>query len=193
VSDAAAQRRARQTVINLALSLLATLGLVLAIVLMVPRDDSSKIPHIDAAAIAKQAEINSNEIIVTPDLPKGWWSNLAKWNDGKTDAVPNFEAGFVGPKNEYIGLIEGFNANPTWLALKLQGTKLTGALPVGYRTWDIYTSEVVHDPAKSMDYIMVMTVNKNDYVLLYGTAAQTDFEYLATSIDSKLQKVKPNE
>jgi hypothetical protein len=44
-----------------------------------------------------------------------------------------------------------------------------------------------------MDYIMVMTVNKNDYVLLYGTAAQTDFEYLATSIDSKLQKVKPNE
>ncbi len=193
MSDAAAQRRARQTVINLALSLLATLGLVLAIVLMVPRDDTSKIQHVDVVSIAKQAAITSNEIIVTPDLPAGWWSNHATWNDGTTDAVPTFEAGFVSPTNQYVGLIEAFHANPTWLALKLQGTKLTGAIPVGYRTWDIYTSETVHDPAKSMDYIAVMTVNKDDFVLLYGTATQTEFEYLATSIDFKLQKVKPND
>jgi len=193
VSDAAAQRRARQTVVNLALSLLATIGLVVAIVLIVPRDDTSLIQRIDFVAVAKDAVRVSNEAIVVPDLPEGWWSNKAEWSANPVDAVPAFTAGFVGPKNEYIGMIQGFNANPTWLALKLKDVELTGGLPVGYRTWDIYTSKVVHDPAESMDYIMVMTVNTDDFVLLFGNAAQQDFEYLATSIDSKLMKVKPVE
>ena len=55
MSDAAAQRRARQTVINLGLSLAATLGIVLALVLIVPRDDSNRIQPVDFKGIAAGA------------------------------------------------------------------------------------------------------------------------------------------
>lgn len=186
MSDAAAQRRARQTVINLALSLLATLGLVLAIVLMVPRDDTSKIQHVDYVAIARDAAKSSNFKIIAPDLPRGWWSNSASWAAKPADTVPAFTAGFVGPKNEYIGIIQGFGGNPTWLALKLQGDELTGAIPAkdsGH--WDVYTSIEKHDPVKDWDYVRVLTIKPNEYVILFGNASTKDFDLLASSIESK--------
>lgn len=186
MSDAAAQRRARQTVINLALSLLATLGLVLVIVLMVPRDDSSKIPRIDFVSSAQEAAESSKLKIVAPELMPGWWSNKADWAPNPVDTVPAFTVGFVGPKNEYIGMIQGFNANPTWLALKLQGTELTGAEPTSWGgQWDIFTAKVKNDPAKDWDYVRVLRIEPNDYVILYGNATTEDFDLLARSIELK--------
>ena len=188
MSDAAAQRRARQTVINLALSLLATLGLVLAIVLMVPRDDSSKIPRVDYVAVAQEAAAASNLKVVAPEILPGWWSNNATWSANPADTVPAFTAGFVGPDNQYIGMIQGFNANPTWLALKLQGTELTGAKETTWGShWDIYTAKVKNDPAKDWDYVRVLKLDwePNDYVILYGNAAPEDFDPIARSIELK--------
>jgi hypothetical protein len=184
VSDAAAQRRARQTVVNLALSLLATIGLVVAIVLIVPRDDTSQIQRIDYVAIAQEAAEASKLKIVAPQLPFEWWSNKAQWSANPADTVPAFTAGFVGPKNEYIGMIQGFNANPTWLALKLQGTELTGTKDSRWgATWDIYTAKVKNDPAKDWDYVRVLTLKENDYVILYGNGSVDDFDQIASSIE----------
>ena len=47
MSDSAARHRARQTVINLILALGASIGLVVTLVLIVPRDDSNRIKEID--------------------------------------------------------------------------------------------------------------------------------------------------
>lgn len=184
MSDAAAKRRARQTVVNLALSLLATLGLVLAIVLMVPRDDSNKIQRIDYVSIANDAAAASKFKVVAPELPFEWWANKAQWSANPVDTVPAFTAGFVGPKNEYIGMIQGFNANPTWLALKLQETKLTGAKPAKFwGHWDIYTAKVANEPAKDWDYVRVLQIEPNDYVILYGNGSMNDFDQIAKSIE----------
>ena len=186
MSDAAAQRRARQTVVNLALSLLATIGLVGAIVLIVPRDDTSQIKRIDYVAIAESAADASKFKIVAPKLPLDWWSNKAQWSANPADTVPAFTAGFVGPKNEYIGMIQGFGGNTTWLALKLQGTELTAAKPAKYGgQWDIYTAIEKRDPPKDWDYVRVLTLNETDYVILYGNGSIEDFDFIAGSIEQK--------
>lgn len=178
MSNAAAQRRARQSVINLALSLLATLGVVVAIVLMVPRDDSLRIQKVDYVSVANDAAESSKLDIIAPNLPTGWWCNLAKFAANPADTVPAFTMGFVGPKNDYIGMIQGYNANPTWLAMKLMGTEQTGT----HGDWAIYTSKEVHDPAQDWDYVRVLQKNENDYVILYGTAAPEDFDKLEAAI-----------
>ena len=187
MSDAAAQRRARQTVVNLALSLLATLGLVLAIVLMVPRDDTSKIKRVNCQQVAEQVMASSpSTLVVLPQLPKGWWCNKATWSPRPADTVPAFKAGFVGPKNEYIGFTKGFGANPTWLALKLQNSDLTGAqagTTAGH--WDIYTAKEKHDPAKDWDYAMVYTTDQKDYIILYGNGTPEQFREIAASTDQR--------
>ena len=60
MSDSAARHRARQTVINLILALGASIGLVVTLVLIVPRDDSNRIKEIDYTAISQKAKADSS-------------------------------------------------------------------------------------------------------------------------------------
>ena len=162
--------------------------MVLILILIVPRDDSSRIPHIDYVKVAEQASQSSHNTIVKPELPTGWWSNQANWLGQPVDAVPRFEAGFVGPKNEYIGLTHAFGVNPTWLALTLKDVVLeknftnTGS----NIAWNIYRSPEVHEPVETRDYIWVATVGA-DAVLLYGTGTEAQFKTFSKSIEKQLE------
>ena len=185
-SDAAAKRRAKQTVINLALSLGASLGIVLVLILIVPRDDSNRIQPVDFTSIAMEAEISSGKAIVAPQLPQGWWSNSARWSAKPTDGVATWYVGFVGPKNQYIGLTQAFGVNPTWLAVELKGSAETGSVTIGESTWTIYEALEQSNPKKTKDFIMVLK-NDPDAVLLYGTGTSQDFESLALSVQAALE------
>lgn len=165
------------------LSLLASAGLVLLIILIVPRDETNRIPKIDYASIAAEASASSGDKIIVPDLPKGWWSNHAAWNGKPVDAVPRFEAGFVGPKNEYLGFVHAFGVNPTWLALETKDVVLLKTSG----NWEIYRSAEVHSPAKTRDYIWLEKTG-SDAFELFGTATDSDFEKFAASVDGKVVK-----
>jgi hypothetical protein len=184
----AKEHRAKQTVNNLLLSILATAGMVLVLILIVPRDDSSRIPKIDYIAIADQASASTGNKVATPAIDDDWWSNQAKWFGSPVDAVPRFEVGFVGPKNEYMGMTHAFDVNPTWLALSLKDVVLeknysnAGSSLV----WGIYRSSEVHDPVQTRDYMWAASVGSNA-ILLYGTASETDFTKLSASIEKDLK------
>ncbi len=114
--DAAAKRRARQTVINLILALAATLGIVLVIVAAVPRDNKSLLQAVDYKSVVSDIKKATGIDVPAPtELPKGWWVNAARFNDQPSDGVKTWHIGFVGPKNQYVGFDEGFAANQTWL------------------------------------------------------------------------------
>jgi hypothetical protein len=183
LSDSAARHRARQTVINLILALGASIGLVVTLVLIVPRDDSNRIKGIDYTAISQKAKADSSFDVVTINPPE---SSLTTNN---VDTVPVFKAGFVGSDIKYIGYTQAFNANPTWLALSLNGKVLTGTYTSKHYTWDIYESIVENDPKKTMDYIMVLNYKNEDYFLLYGVAEQSEFKSFVDSIDKELNGV----
>jgi hypothetical protein len=184
-SDAAAKRRAKQTVINLALSLGASLGIVLVIIFIVPRDDSNRIQPVDYKSIAMEAETSSGKEIVAPELPQGWWSNSARWSARPADGVATWYSGFVGPKNQYIGLTQAFGINPTWLALELKSSAETGTVAIGDSTWTIYEALEQSNPKKTKDFIMVLK-NDSDAILLYGTGTTQDFESIAKSVQAAL-------
>ena len=184
-SDAAAKRRAKQTVINLALSLGASLGIVLLIIFIVPRDDSNRLQPVDYKSIAMEAHASSSKNIIAPELPQGWWANSARWAAKPTDGVATWYAGFVGPKNQYIGLTQAFGVNPTWLALELKDSAQTGTVAIGASTWNVYEALQPGNPKRTKDFIMVLN-NEPDAILLYGTGSSQDFELLAKSVQSSL-------
>jgi hypothetical protein len=186
--DAAAKRRARQTVNNLVLALIASLGIMIAIVLIVPRDDSNRIQPVDYKSIAAEAHASSGKQIVAPELPNGWWSNSARWSPKPADGVQNWYAGFVGPKNQYIGLTQAFGINPTWLAFQLKNSAKTGTQAVGNYTWDIYEATEPSDPPKTKDFMMVLNYNDHDTALIYGVAKPQDFVDIAKAIQVKLME-----
>ena len=186
--DAAAKRRARQTVNNLVLALIASLGIMLAIILIVPRDDSNRIQKVDYKSIALEAHGSSGKQIVAPELPAGWWANSARWSPKPVDGVQNWYVGFVGPKNQYIGLTQAFGINPTWLAFQLKNSAKTGTQAVGNYTWDIYEATEPSDPPKTKDFMMVLNYNDHDTALIYGVAKPQDFVEIATAIQVKLME-----
>ncbi len=189
MSDSAARHRARQTIINLCLALAACIALVVTIVLIVPRDDSNRIKAVDYATISRTAKATYKFNIITINPPANWWCNSAAFNLAPIDAVQTFKAGFVGSDVKYIGYTQAFETNPTWLALKLNGKVLTGEYSSGKYTWQIYKSVVQNNPAKTMDYMMVLNNQKNEHVFLYGVAETKEFETFANEIEDRLRGV----
>jgi hypothetical protein len=155
-------------------------------VLVVPRDDSSRIKSVDYTAISQKAKTDSGFDVITITPPEKWWSNSAALTTNNIDTVPVFKAGFVGSDIKYVGYTQAFNANPTWLALSLNGKVLTQEYSSKHYKWDVYEAIVKNDPKKTMDYIMVLNYKAQDYVLLYGVADQTEFKTFVDSIDKQL-------
>ena len=189
--DAAAKRRARQTVTNLVLALGASVAIVVGLVLIVPRSESSLIQKVDYVSIGQDAASSTELPVVIPDIESTWWCNSARWiaqpGDGTKAA---WYAGFVGPQNEYIGFTQTYATNETWLALKLSGLKKTGSLEVNKLNWQLWTSPEKHVPAKSKDNILVATV-KNDTLMVYGTASESAMKSFATQISKKVFTLYP--
>ena len=189
MSDSAARHRARQTIINLVLALSASVGLVVVLVLIVPRDDSNRIKPIDYVGISQSAQSDTKLGIFTITPPAKWWSNNAVFNENPADTVKNFTAGFVGSDTKYIQYIQAFDTNPTWVALKLNGMTPTGEFKSEHFTWQIYKSIEQHDPARTNDYLMVLNYSDQDYVLLSGVAETSEYEFFAKAIDKKIAGV----
>jgi hypothetical protein len=163
---------------------------MLAIILVVPRDDSNRIQPVDYKSIAAEAQASSGQQIVAPELPAEWWSNSARWSPKPADGVQNWYVGFVGPKNQYVGLTQAFGINPTWLAFQLKNSAKTGTQAVGNRTWDIYEALERAETPKTKDFMMVLNYNATDTAILYGVASPEDFVSIATAIQTDLDERK---
>lgn len=181
--DSAAKHRAKQTVINLVLALVATLGIVLVTVLIVPRDDSNRIKPVDYIAAAASAEEASNLNIAAPAaLPQGWWANQAKWSSAAADGVKVWKVGFVGPKNQYVGVTQAFDVNPTWVALQLSGFEKYEYSFGTQEKWSFY------QPGKNTDADPYLWVLEKDgmFISLKSTALPIELEEFAQLIEQEI-------
>ncbi len=182
--DSAAKHRAKQTLRNLVLSLIACLGLVLAIVLIVPRDDSNRIQPVDYKAAAAAASSASGQQILAPELPQGWWANRTNWVANPTDNVAYWKVGFVGPKNQWIGMTQAFDTNPTWIALLSKNHVPNTESKIGYESWAKWALAEGSEGEKTL-WILELDGNA---VALTGSATEAEFGALAATIETELSR-----
>jgi len=181
MSDAAAKRRARQTLINLLLSLVASVGVMVLLVLAVPRDDSNRIQPVDFQAVAIEAAKEAPEEILVPVIPVDWYSNAARYRSSALDGVANWYAGFIGPNSEFIAMTQGYDVNTTWMQLMLESNKQTGEVVIQGQTWKIYESIRENNPRKSKDYMLVLEYRENA-LFVYGVAPVEQLEDFASQL-----------
>ena len=190
--DAAAKRRARQTVTNLVLALGASVAIVVGLVLIVPRSDTSLIQKVDYVSIGKDAAASTEFPVLIPEIDSGWWCNSARWISQPGDGTKAaWYAGFVGPENEYIGFTQTYGTNETWQALKLSGLQKTGTVGDSKLSWQVWTSPEKHVPAKSKDYMLVASIGA-DTLMVYGTASEAEMKSFATKIGNKVSSLYPS-
>ena len=186
MSDAAAQRRAKQTLNNLLLSLAATVGVMVLLVLAVPRDDSNRVQPVDYVAIAEQAAAETSEKLLIPTIPVDWYSNAARYRSSAQDGVANWYVGFVGPNSEFLAMTQALDVNQTWIQLMLESNKPTGKVELAGQSWQIFESVRENNPPKSKDYMMVLEYDKNA-VFVYGVAPTEVLEDFALQLTLQIE------
>lgn len=184
MSTSAAERRAKQTVRNLVLSLLVTLGLVAAIYLGVPRDDTNRIVPIDYQTIAIAATSSLGQDALSPEVPSEWWANAARLETRL--GVVSWYVGFVTESNQFIGLSQAVESNPSWESDVLSGNYQDGEVIFSGLTWEIWPTINPSSPPGTKEYALLHREN-GSVVVIYGTAPLSDFELLARSISSQLK------
>jgi len=185
--------RANQTLRNLIYSLIATLALTLLIVAVVVRPDPAETPAVDYHTVAAESQVQASEPLVDPDLPPAFTSNSAELTNS-ADGVSTWYIGLITPTKEFIGVTQGINANPTWIAQQLESQPATGTETIDGREWDIYDHRDEKDPG-NLAYAMVTIVpgasmdDSNDTAyILFGTADANEFRTVAASVDAELDQ-----
>ena len=175
------KHRQRQTVTNLVLALGASLLVVLALVLLVPRSEAPIERDIDVAAVAEQAQVVSDDPLAVPELPEGWHANAAELRTSNVDGVTAWYAGYVTPSGEYTGMYQGLDANPTWAAGLLARTIATGTTTIDGVEWTVYDNRDAGDDVGNARYGLMTEAGGSTFVLL-GTAPPEEFEELAAAL-----------
>ena len=175
------KHRQRQTLLNLVLALGASLLVVLVIVLIVPRSDAPMEPDIDVAPIAEQAQIASDDPLAVPELPEGWRANAAELRTSTVDGVTAWYVGYLTPSDEYIGMYQGLEANPTWVAGLLERTLAAGTTTIDGIEWTVYDNRDSGDDVGNARYGLTTEAGGSTFVLL-GTATPEEFLTLATAL-----------
>ncbi|GAA1763881.1 DUF4245 domain-containing protein [Agromyces humatus] len=178
--------RQRQTVKNLVLALGATLLLVLVIVLIVPRSDAPIEPDIDVAGVAQQAQVAVDDPLAVPELPEGWRSNAAEIRTSAADGVTAWYVGYLTPSDEYVGMYQGVEANPTWVAGLLSRTLATGTTTIDGIEYTVYDNRESSDDVGNARYALTTEAGGTVFVLL-GTASEAEFTTLASALTPTIE------
>jgi hypothetical protein len=184
-AQASADHRRRQTVNNLIYSLLATVALVIVIVLMVPRAQPDVHSNVDYAKTAAQGAGVEPDPLLTPELPSSWTSNSAELRQQTQDRVDEWYIGLITPSKQYIGLVQGFDANQTWTSEQVANTHPVSTTTINGITWSIYDNRDTSRDVGDAKYALSTTQGAST-VVLYGTASNTEFQTLAKSVSTQL-------
>ena len=177
--------RSRKTVNNLVYSLLATLVTVLVLVLIVPRSDTPLDRDVDFAAVAAQVQPSVSEQLVVPVLPPGWRANTAEWRAGASDDVASWYIGLLTAQNEFIGLTQAVDANPTWLAEQLDKVAAGDTITVDGVEWDVYRNPAPAADQGNFESALVTEAGDSTYLLI-GTASDQELTVLAGALSDQI-------
>jgi hypothetical protein len=179
------KHREKQTVNNLWLSLLVTLGIVLVLVLLVPRGNDTPRTAVDYRQVAAEAQPSIEQPLAVPELNTTWRSNVAELRTGAADGVSSWYVGFVTPKDDYLGFSQGLDANESWLAALLQNSRASGTEDIGGLTWTVYDNQ---DSGGHGNVEYALTTEDADGIYaVYGTADPTEAKELATAVARSIE------
>ena len=182
-AESSRRHRSNQTLRNLVLALLASLAIVLFLVLVVVRPDGATRQPVDYRSIAAQTQPTVTTRLAAPALPKGWTANDATIQTG-SDGIVFWSIGFITPDAQYIGLVQGIAANPSWTADQLQRARSTGATSIAGTDWTVYDRRSVDNPG-NFAYSLATTVGDST-LALHGSASTKEFGVLAAAVTAQL-------
>lgn len=191
-SASSAAYRSSQTFRNLIAALIVTVGVVLVIVLMVPRGDPAPREPIDVAAIATDLSVAEDRSIVAPDIGEGWVVNVAEIE--RVGGLRSWTIVFAedseapGAGTGFVRVAQGFDADAAWPARVLRGAAADGSITVDGIEWARYD---IPDPARAGNVsVALSTTAGTDTILLYGVTDDATLEMAAASVSDDIRALR---
>ena len=183
-AEASRAYRSSQTTRNLVAAMLVTLGVVLVIVLGVPRGDLPERAPIDVAVVAQEVEAARDIDVVVPTAPADWTVNVAAVESGDISAWTIVYA--LPADVDFIRVAQGFGADENWASRKLRGTAPADTVAIDGIVWDRYE---IADPASTGNVTAALgTQSGDDHILVYGAATDADLALVTASLSTQLKE-----
>ncbi|TCU50787.1 DUF4245 domain-containing protein [Curtobacterium sp. PhB146] len=179
-------RRQHQTAFNLVIALIASLGIVLFLVAVVVRPNTTVDRSVDYQQIAADAHVG-DITLAAPDLPSGFTSNRADFSDKTSDDVDVWTVGFVTPDKQYLSLQQGVDANGSWVSNQLDQRPSTGTRVIDGTKWTVYDRRAEGSDAGNHAYSLVSTFGTNT-IVLSGTADDSSYRTVATAVTKQFSQ-----
>ena len=191
VAKARAERKARQNMRNLIWSLLASLGVVALLVIVVVRPDTNLVQEIDWQDIAAQSADQLPGEPVSPRLSELWTSNRAEVTK-EPGADVTWSIGLLGPEDSYVFVDQGFGANDAWVALRVEQSRRTGDVLLGYAPNQVQWTEYDRQDVDSdgLNAYVVVLKQEGSIVVVGGTNARGVTE-VANEVSWQLAESNP--
>lgn len=188
-AENSANHRNRQTINNLVYSLIATLALVAVIVLVVPRGNPTATkPPVDYAAVAQEAQGSEPDALLVPALPSSWKANNAELRSKSADGVDSWYIGLITPKQQYIGITQGFSANDSWVSEQVNKSRIKDTREIDGVTWDVYDNRTSSSDNGNIEYALVTQAGDSS-IIVFGTADDAEFRTAASSLGDQIRSL----
>jgi hypothetical protein len=171
----AAERR-RATWVHMVVSLLVVLGIVVGLMLLVPRTNSITQPPVDVAAGARAA---ATQVEFTPSVPSGLpagWRATSVRTTRSTANVMTWHAGYMTTDDQYAAVEQGQHAPVEWIRSQTNRGREEGTVDVDGVPWRRFVR---------LDKVQHSLVHQRGDVttIVTGTASFDDLAVLAASLE----------
>lgn len=170
-------KRAGQSAMAMVLSVLATLAVALMVYFLNPGSTAETYERpVDVDAVATQATAGLDYTALSPEVPEDWRATYARLRSGGADQVPAWEAGYVTGQEEFVGLTQTDQSNPTWLSQTVKGAPNAGQVSVDGIAW------ALHEPAEGDRHLVGEL--EGTTVVISGSGELSDLEAMATALQA---------
>ena len=190
--------RQRKTVNNLVFSLLVSLGLVLVMVLAVPRGtDTWSDVTVNVAESAAAASASVDRTLVAPTVPETWKAKQAELRNAPSGDIRTWYIGYTTENVAYAAVEQSFTTSgapvdATWISQRLEGLSPTGTETLGGIEWQIYDY-----PERNADTTNVRFAARSEVagatILVYGTDSSAVLRTLTVAVADALEPVSNTE
>ena len=116
------------------ISMAVIVGLVVALLLLVPRPNMIPVRSLDVASAVSAGQTELGFIPVNPTLPEGWTARAANVQRD-TDDLPTWHLTYTTPSGHYVGVQQTAKATAAWEARQVTDGPEQGSQTIGDHEW----------------------------------------------------------
>ncbi len=166
---------------DMLISMTVIVGIVLVLLLIVPRPNKIPTRDIDVASAAQGAQSTLGFTPVNPDVPAGWTARAAGLELKTTDDTNTWQVTYTTPSGTYVGIQQAKKPSKAWESRQVTDGQESGTESIGGIEWinrsrtDRGTTSLVN---RGTDGITTVVT---------GTADQTQMDQFATAVAADLK------